>query len=246
MYVYKARQKPFVPSNGFKSLSRRPTTPLHEEPKEEKSELSVTALCQDLVDRETGERISFTKAKWTPKEGRLSLNARIILDMGTGRLDIKSKSLDQLSSFHTSAAESLQSYNSKRFTNYRVAEFLTKGPLTPHMHVNWDPRTNKIKRGDDNSTVSEDLSSHRDFSLAISYLSSSVGGNDSYSYSAPSKEESQQLVGMIDEDQWRKLENKIFTELFATLELMERNKSLTREEPFPGGIPALRKIAQQL
>lgn len=184
----------------------------------------------------------FTKAKWTPTEGRLSLNAKVILDMGTGRLDIKSKSLDQPSSFYTT--ESLQSYNSRFITNSRVAEFMAKGPLTAHMHVDWDPRTNKIRRSDDNSTVSEDLSSHQDFSLAISYLSSSVGGNDSYT--APSKEESHQLVTMIDEDQWRKLEGKIFSELFTTLEMMEKNKFLTKEELFPGGTPALRKIAHQL
>ncbi|RYH12556.1 hypothetical protein EON65_37970 [archaeon] len=244
MYVHKARQKPFVPSNGFKSLSKRPVTPLLNEALEESEELPYNAFCQDIFDQETGEKISFTKAKWTPKEGRLSLNAKIILDMGTGRLDIKSKSLDQSSSF--CAIESLQSYNSRFIPNNRVTEFMVKGPLTPHMHVDWDPRSNKIRRGEENSSVSEDLSSHRDFSLAVSYLSNSVGGNDSYSYSVQSKEESHLLVAMIDEDQWSKLQNKIFSELFATLEIMEKNKSLTKEELFPGGIPALKKIAHQL
>ena len=47
-----------------------------------------------LIDAETNEPLELSRATWNVREGRINLNAKTILDMGTGRLDIKNRVLD--------------------------------------------------------------------------------------------------------------------------------------------------------
>ena len=47
-----------------------------------------------LIDAETNEPLEISRATWNVREGRINLNAKTILDMGTGRLDIKNRVLD--------------------------------------------------------------------------------------------------------------------------------------------------------
>lgn len=47
-----------------------------------------------LIDAETYEPLELSRATWNVREGRINLNAKTILDMGTGRLDIKNRVLN--------------------------------------------------------------------------------------------------------------------------------------------------------
>lgn len=136
MFVLKERRKDFRPSSSYQSLSR----PIEDEFSNKLKINNSRALDSnrtekqlDVADAETGVPLQLTKAKWNPREGRLSLNARIILDMGTGKLDIcKSPNRKAISP------------SRKERSNPIVKEFLEKGPLTPNMHIGWNPRSNTI------------------------------------------------------------------------------------------------------
>jgi hypothetical protein len=187
-----------------------------------------------MVDSETGEKLSFTKAKWTSKEGRLSLNARTILNMGTGRLDLRS--LSHSNSVEPSGKSSGFDQPQNPVQHELVTEFLKNGPLTPYMHVRWNPRNNTIDYpgldlldGAD-LTISDDSSR----SIVLATSSSDMATNiDSFS---------------IDymEEQWARLHSKTFQELFDVAEKMEHNKSLTGEARWIGGLPAMRKKCWEL
>ena len=150
LYERKAGQKLFVPSTGYKGLSR-PPKPIGPKPVEdEELKREKFAKDQEFFDEETGEPLQLTKAKWTPKEGRLSLNAKTILSMGTGLLDLK----------YSSHGERSSTYNPNLLRtppqNYHplVSQFMADGPLTPMMHQNWNPRTDKVDLPSDTASQS--------------------------------------------------------------------------------------------
>lgn len=159
MYIRKERKKPFTPSASFQSLSKSllssPTTSVTDNLSANGSE--STMIKEEIKDAETGESLSFTKAKWTAKEGRLSLNAKVILAMGTGKLDIitSSQSSDRSKTNKTHEQERCHT------AHPLIQEFLTKGPLTPYMHKDWDPRRDRVRSSsntNDDSVLDELLS----------------------------------------------------------------------------------------
>lgn len=145
MYARREKQKPFRPSASFKALET--TLPKFEksEPVDPDEDLRVKARASkpdfvNMVDAETGEPLEYTKATWTPQEGRLSMTARIIIDMGTGKLDLKNRTTPK-----DCLAEINRDSSSSHVRRHPlIDEFLAKGPLTPMYHVNWDPLTNEI------------------------------------------------------------------------------------------------------
>eukprot|EP01039_Chlorochromonas_danica_P005478 gene5478-6029_t len=152
MYIRKERKKPFTPSASFQSLSKSllssaspPTTTTSlTDSISTNGRRESTILKEEIKDAETGESLSFTKAKWTAKEGRLSLNAKVILAMGTGKLDIITSS--QHSDRGVKINETHEQERCPTATAHPlIQEFLTKGPLTPYMHKNWDPRRDRVR-----------------------------------------------------------------------------------------------------
>ena len=90
MYSRKKKLYPFLPTSvnqGFGDVAD--LFPEKEEPK--MPELTLDSFKDSMVDAETGEAIVLSKAGWNVREGRLNLNTKTILEMGTGRLDIKNK-----------------------------------------------------------------------------------------------------------------------------------------------------------
>mmetsp|Transcript_31546 Transcript_31546/g.52707 ORF Transcript_31546/g.52707 Transcript_31546/m.52707 type:complete len:693 (+) Transcript_31546:560-2638(+) len=91
MYVRKDKQKPFLPSSGTVDIAS--AEDLFPQKKAAKSELhfDLSSLKGSLRDAETGEPIDISRARWNVKEGRLSLDTKTIILMGTGRLDLKNR-----------------------------------------------------------------------------------------------------------------------------------------------------------
>lgn len=72
LYERKSAKKPFLPSVGFKGLSRPPRRLLNEVVEDEEAKRETFSKDEEFIDAETGEPLQLTKAKWTAKEGRLS------------------------------------------------------------------------------------------------------------------------------------------------------------------------------
>ncbi len=101
MFILKERRKDFRPSANFKGLEKSPRKLMSRDSdldKEREAELKyLQPPPKDmLIDAETGESLTVTKARWTTTEGRLSLNAKTIIDMGTGKLDVRSRVHEQI------------------------------------------------------------------------------------------------------------------------------------------------------
>eukprot|EP01042_Synura_sphagnicola_P005667 gene5667-7231_t len=132
MFTRREKQKPFRPSASFKALDvpLQPFTKSDQVDPDDDHRVRRPPSKPDfpmMVDAETGEPVGYTRAKWTAKEGRLSLTARTILDMGTGKLDIKTRCNPR--SDDTLDENSTISQHSN--INPIVKEFLQNGPLTP-------------------------------------------------------------------------------------------------------------------
>lgn len=146
MYARREKQKPFRPSASFRALDAplQPFTNSDQVDPDDDHRVRRPPSKPDfpmMVDAETGEPIGYTRAKWTAKEGRLSLTARTILDMGTGKLDIKTRCNPR--SEEVSDESSTISQQSR--TNPIVKEFLQNGPLNPMYHKHWNPVTGTIE-----------------------------------------------------------------------------------------------------
>lgn len=152
MYSRREKQKPFRPSASYKALDIPLTTfqlP-HEIDSEEDNRVKRNSNIPDfgsMIDAETGEQLKYTNAKWSAKEGRLNLTARTILDMGTGKLDIKNRPFYS-SSLHanenSSPTLSARSRENNQDRHPLVNQFLTVGPLSPMYHVHWNPLSNSV------------------------------------------------------------------------------------------------------
>ena len=122
-----------------------------------------------VYDAETNAPISFTKSVWTSKEGRLNMDARTILGMGTGKLDISKTN------------ESVSSIEKK---NDLVQLFHSKGPLVPIFHKKWSAKTGDVDYdgpSSSSSSVSGSVNSSK-HTISKSMLSSiAEGSNKSYS-----------------------------------------------------------------
>lgn len=112
MYVRKKKLHPFMPTSvgqGFASaedLFAPKAGPVQAPP-----ELDEQAFKDSIRDAETGEAIGISKAGWNVVEGRLNLNTKTILAMGTGRLDIKTRIEER----------EMQANNVSRQSSYRSA-----------------------------------------------------------------------------------------------------------------------------
>lgn len=281
MYVRKEKKRDFLPARNHRCLEKSAIRNIEEViPKRDDDEEVPDEMPTSFLDAETGETISFTKAKWTAKEGRLSLNAKMILDMGTGKLDIKARP-SQLSS--SSSSPSLKA-SLRPSRHDLVTAFLNSGPLTPYMHVNWNPRRDAVHniQAADLGTLSDDedddgvlyggVTEATVTNSATLSTCSAVIPSDSRSQ-PPSTISSSKIplllsliissiisflimvlfacalsgaIASYTEDQWSRLMNKTFRDLFGVAEQMEKNKSLTKEDPFPGGMKALQKTCWKL
>lgn len=145
MYARREKQKPFRPSASFRALETNLLKFEKTEPVDSDDDLRIKSrlVKQDfpnMIDAETGEPLQYTKAKWTPQEGRLSMNARTIIDMGTGKLDLKNRTARYQNHHVEIDANTIP--NGRRHP--LIDQFLAEGPLTPMYHVNWDPLTNEV------------------------------------------------------------------------------------------------------
>ena len=118
----------------------------------------VKNLSDVYRDAETGEIINLTKAKWSSVEGRLNYNRQSIIDMGTGRLNLK-RSMSPTTSMTESMKEFVHSVPSNEewvpsmetmsITNDRphplVKKFLEQGPINLRVHKLWSPMTDALK-----------------------------------------------------------------------------------------------------
>lgn len=145
MYARREKQKPFRPSASYKALEI--PLPLFQKPNDidpdddnRTKRQSAQPDFSAMVDAETGEPLNYTRAKWTAKEGRLSLTAKTILDMGTGKLDIRNRQSTAVSA-QTHSEELIPSSGSHPI----VEQFLKDGPLSPMYHVNWNPLSNCVE-----------------------------------------------------------------------------------------------------
>lgn len=276
MFVRKERRKPFRPSAGYKALIREnePQISLDSLPKVSVlSNNNSSNEISSLTDAETGESLSLTKSRWTPKEGRLSLTARTIIDTGTGRLDIKQKQ----PSYTLTADPTPQAEPSRM--NSLVENFLLSGPLTPMYHTNWNKLTNEINYAQDEHAtgpyqfpsvqMSELSIDSKDFSTSlftkntggvqvetdadksvtrsvISMMSRSHHASPVRVLQPAIKVEIPSNIALSNAAAWEALQQKLYCDLYVLAEKMEKNKSLTREDPFPGGWRGLRRACRNL
>lgn len=277
MFVRKERRKPFRPSAGYKALIREnePKISLDALPIASHQLSPISNEFSSIIDAETGESLSLTKSRWTPKEGRLSLTARTIIDTGTGKLDIKQKQ-----SMHKLAAVDAVSTAPSRM-NSLVENFLLSGPLTPMYHTNWNKLTNEIDyhNQDDKSSgtfqfpaveISE-LSFNSQDNMSTSLFTKNTGGvqvetgtDNSVTRSVISmmsrshhaspvrvlqpaiKVEIPSNIALTNAVAWEAMQKKLYSDLYKLAEQMEKNKSMTRQDPFPGGWPGLRRACRNL
>jgi hypothetical protein len=146
LYRRKAKTRTFLPSASYKGLNRQPKLLTNEIVEDEDANREKFDKDQQFFDSETGEPLQLTKAKWTPTEGRLSLNANTILNMGTGMLDLKYSSQGNRNSIASSQQNTLATTSTVTNSSMHpiVQRFLKEGPLTPMMHENWNPLTDQV------------------------------------------------------------------------------------------------------
>jgi len=157
MYVAKERRKPFRPSAAYKGLQKeaKQLQSLKEDDTDEKRQKFVPG--QQFFDAETGEEISLTKANWSATEGRLDLDAHTILNMGTGKLDIRNRvALQRNLPVDSNYKEIIPTMTFHPI----VKQFLATGPLTPMFNKNWNPRTNEIDFNSSDIETLDTIPSH--------------------------------------------------------------------------------------
>jgi hypothetical protein len=251
LFQLKSHQKLFLPSIGYKGLEK-PVKKLVNEAA--KSQEIIFRKDQEFVDAETGELLQLTKAKWTSKEGRLSMTAKTILDMGTGKLDMKVTGKQET---HERSASSVKSSQCQS-TSYHplISQFLKDGPLTPMMHRRWNPLSDSVDHSLHEKINNSDLMSIGSQSSTSSASSSlnkfsgsliSLPHNDLLDkYHTESKDIVPSSLSLSRTSTWNRIYNSTYSELYGIASALEKNKSLTLEGKFPGGTSALKKACQQL
>ena len=118
-----------------------------------------------VYDAETNAPISFTKSVWTSKEGRLNMDAKTLLGMGTGSLNI-SKSNENSTDIEKK--------------NDLVQLFHSKGPLVPIFHKKWSAKTGNVDYdivNSSNNSVNESIQSEKQLKSNKSVMSTVVDGS---------------------------------------------------------------------
>lgn len=196
MYARREKQKPFRPSASYNALDvplEKFEKPVDVDP-EDDHRVKKPADTPDfpmMVDAETGEPLKYTRAKWNAKEGRLSLTARTILDMGTGKLDIKNRTMNNFDNGTNNVSSNIVASTSNVKRNPIIEEFLNHGPLTPMYHIHWnsltntveDPNAHKLGVLNELNTTDDDASGIRTWSSIDE--ASIMSSSSSYLYGKP-------------------------------------------------------------
>lgn len=106
--------------------------------------MDTTRETSIIRDSGTGEELKFTASKWSSREGRVNLDSKSIIAVGTGRLDIAHNLVclnNEDLSLHSSEFDS----PTRRERHSLVQQFLKRGPLIPMFHRDWDPKTDSVK-----------------------------------------------------------------------------------------------------
>lgn len=152
------RRKPFKPNSftyAFDDCDKLfPKIPPPETPKP----VEVDTYFDELVDAETGEPIKLSNARWNAVEGRLNLDAKTILAMGTGKLNISNKDngtkLPPIPSSSSSPQrQQQQQYLMQSEENVRrhplVTQYLLEGPMNARFHKYWNVREDQVDLNDE-------------------------------------------------------------------------------------------------
>lgn len=162
---------PFRPSS---KVTNACGTPLEKRASSNKAKTRANVEKDEtVIDAETGKPIKLTKSVWTGREGRLDINGKTVLAMGTGVLDILSK--DRSPGAFKEQHKNMQKNNERGETkkNDLVEMFHERGPLKIIFHKYWDPKTGEIN---------EDL--RREECIPPSDSESDVNSSDEEEYNA--------------------------------------------------------------
>lgn len=102
-----------------------------------------------IRDAETGEVLTLTKSKWDAVEGRVNLDFRSIILMGTGAMSIKNAAngtgLSRGMLFDTTEddedIEGDEDLEERADDSPLFLKFMRDGPLNPMAHQRWNPKT---------------------------------------------------------------------------------------------------------
>ena len=153
------RRKPFKPNSftyQFDDCDKLfPKLPSPEKPKP----VEVDTYFDELIDAETGQPIKLYNARWNAVEGRLNLDSKTILAMGTGMLNISNKAHeDKLppiapSSSSPKRQQTPQLMNASPEGAARrhplLTQYLLEGPVNPRFHRYWNVREDQVDLNDE-------------------------------------------------------------------------------------------------
>ena len=96
LYTPVKKKAPFNTGSKLIEINTDPYLPKNKNNKDNCDDYLVghVNLPGQLIDAETNEPLELSRATWNVREGRINLNAKTILDMGTGKLDIKNRVLN--------------------------------------------------------------------------------------------------------------------------------------------------------
>lgn len=112
-----------------------------------------------IRDAETGQPLKLTKAKWNKKEGRVNLDYRSIILMGTGAMSIAQKAISRGDGMHQGQGLLLDTNDDDNYDDDMVGDhdsddqkedhplfrkFIMEGPLNPMAHQRWNPKTGEV------------------------------------------------------------------------------------------------------
>jgi hypothetical protein len=168
------QRRPFKPSSVSPDiLSKRQGTKLPAI-KQTQKKLAASVVA-DLQDAETGAAITYTADYWTGKEGRIDLNPKTIVSMGTGKLDIHKTKMGSSTDENIKDVHGETSFQRDTMSGSRhplFQEFIKKGPLVERQHKWWSSHTDSIEVPD-----GEHLSDSDDEDSAFATENDSIGGS---------------------------------------------------------------------
>jgi hypothetical protein len=229
MYEAPQKKKPYLPTSRI--INSFPPIPCHHKIRENKDVVKI----RDILDAETGEKLSPTLARWSAQEGRLNLDSHTIIAMGTGKLDI------------SSIKKSSREYDESP-KNSLVLEFLESGPLNIMFHNDWNPKTNTVKIKSLHKVQDSKLSpikyDYQPNTTIINIDSSRPVEQRAVPFTPiltrPRVSTSSASRLLMEAERWTALEDRTFSELFELAAQMETNKTMTLEKKTRNGMEGVR------
>ncbi len=240
------------------SPSPQPIKPLPGQKKPEKKSLAVKSTgtrvdqgefssfkMPKLVDAETGATLSLTRSRWSCQEGRINLDARSIIEAGTGRMDIFPSVPRPANDVDISVFQGRSDL---------LTDYLRSGPLNNFFHRYWDPKVDEVvaPQGRINYLAEEGV----DFGDSIARPPGSASRTSSRSSSrgrcrsrptsrpaspliftpepvmedkAPREEiHIPDILSLTKDDNWSKMEEKLYNELLTMAKSYEETNILPR------------------